>query len=138
METWLAHRSLATLSLRLERQSANALALAPMLSERDDVVAVRYPGLPEDPAHAVAARQMRLFGPVSPSFSTSADRAQAFLEACALVIEATSFGSVHSSAERRARWGSDDIPEGFIRLSAGIEDPDDLCADIAQALDASG
>ena len=52
-----------------------------------------------------------------------------------LVTEATSFGGVHSSAERRARWGGDRVSAGFIRLSAGCEDPADLVDDIAQALD---
>jgi cystathionine gamma-lyase len=53
-----------------------------------------------------------------------------------LVAEATSFGGVHSSAERRGRWGTDAVPDGFIRLSAGIEDPADLVADLRAALDA--
>ena len=50
------------------------------------------------------------------------------------MIEATSFGGVHTTAERRARWGSDDIPEGWIRLSAGCEDPDELVQDVDRAL----
>jgi cystathionine gamma-lyase len=65
------------------------------------------------------------------------DAAQRFLAAAELVTEATSFGSVHTLAERRARWGSDDVPEGFIRFSAGIEDPEDLVADVLAALDAA-
>jgi cystathionine gamma-lyase len=67
----------------------------------------------------------------------SAERAQAFLDACALVSEATSFGGVHSTAERRARWGTDDVPEGFIRFSAGCEDTEDLLQDVLGALDES-
>jgi cystathionine gamma-lyase len=137
-ETWLAHRSLGTLALRLERQCATALALASMLASRDEVVEVRYPGLPEDPGHEVARRQMNgQYGSVVGFDLGSEARAQAFLSACELVFEATSFGGVHSSAERRARWGVDDIPEGFIRFSAGLEDPSDLLADVAQALEAS-
>jgi cystathionine gamma-lyase len=58
------------------------------------------------------------------------------LKSCELVIEATSFGGVHTTAERRARWGGDEIAEGFIRLSAGCEDSQDLVDDIAQALNA--
>jgi cystathionine gamma-lyase len=50
------------------------------------------------------------------------------------VTEATSFGGVHSTAERRARWATDDVPEGFIRFSAGCEDLEDLLADVEQAL----
>jgi cystathionine gamma-lyase len=137
MEVWLAHRSLATLELRLERQCANALAIATFLRGRPDVRALRYPGLEGDPAHEIARRQMRLFGPVV-SFEL-ADRAAAerFLHGCRLVTEATSFGSIHTTAERRARWGGDAIAEGFIRLSAGCEHVDDLIADLAQALDAA-
>jgi cystathionine gamma-lyase len=135
MEVWLAHRSLATLGLRLERGCANALALAAFLKTHPAVLSVHYPGLPDDPAHAVAARQMRYYGPVV-SF-TLADRAVAerFLARCQLISEATSFGGLHTMAERRARWGGDAVPEGFIRLSAGIEYVDDLLADIEQALE---
>ena len=61
-------------------------------------------------------------------------RADAFLEACELVAAATSFGGLHSNAERRARWGSDDVGEGFIRFNAGIEDAPDLLADLERAL----
>jgi cystathionine gamma-lyase len=60
------------------------------------------------------------------------------VHAARLVAEATSFGGVHSSAERRARWGTDAVPEGFVRLSVGIEDAADLLADIGAALDAAG
>jgi cystathionine gamma-lyase len=134
-ETWLAHRSLATAGLRLERQCANALTLAGALASRNDVAGVRYPGLPDDPAHDVAARQMDAFGPVLAFDLGDRGRAERFLEACELIIEATSFGGVHSTAERRARWGGDDVGEGFVRLSAGIEDADDLLADVGQALD---
>lgn len=137
-EVWLAHRSLATLDLRLERSSENALALATMLAERDDVSDVRYPGLPDHPAHQLAAWQMRRFGPVVGFDLGDASRAQAFLDACRLVAEATSFGGVHSTAERRARWGTDAVSEGFIRFSAGCEDPADLVADVARALQAAG
>ncbi|HEX3318353.1 MAG TPA: cystathionine gamma-lyase [Solirubrobacteraceae bacterium] len=137
-EAWLAHRSLATLDVRLQRMSANALALAEALSARDDVLEVRYPGLPADPAHAVAARQMRLFGPVVSFTLRDAEAAQRFLDGAGLVVEATSFGGVHTMAERRRRWGADGVPEGLVRLSAGIEDPDDLLRDVTRALDALG
>jgi cystathionine gamma-lyase len=136
-EAWLLHRSLPTLGLRLERQSANALALARFLRERTEVLDVRHPGLEDHPAHAVAARQMRLTGPLVGFTLASAEAAQRFLAACTLVAEATSFGGVHATAERRSRWGTDDVPEGFIRFSAGCEDVDDLLADVEQALRAS-
>lgn len=138
-EAWLAHRSLATLDVRHERQCANALALARALSERDDVRDVRYPGLPDDPGHALAARifgGVRFGSVVCFDLRTEA-RAQAFLAAATLIAEATSFGGVHSSAERRLRWAMDDVSPGFIRMSAGIEDGDDLVADVCAALDAS-
>ncbi|MFD7439857.1 cystathionine gamma-lyase [Streptomyces sp. NPDC059909] len=137
MEAWLAHRSLATLQLRSDRQCANALAVARALSGRSEVTGLRYPGLPDDPSHKVASGQMRRFGSVV-SF-TLPDRAHAelFLAEARLVDDATSFGSVRSSAERRGRWGGDAVPEGFIRFSAGAEDPDDLVADVLRALDAA-
>ena len=138
METWLAHRSLGTLDVRLERMDANALAVARFLSERPDVQAVRYPGLPSDPAHALASRQMRRFGPVLTFDLGSAERASRFLAAADLIWEATSFGGLHTTGERRARWGGDDVPEGFIRLSVGCEAAADLVADLERALGAAG
>ena len=137
MEVWLAHRSLATLGLRLQRQCQNAQAMATYLATRPAVQSVRYPGLPHDPAHAIAAQQMKLFGPVLSFVLPTQAQAERFLAACHLLYEATSFGGIHTTAERRARWGGDAIPEGFIRLSAGCEHPQDLLADLAQALDAA-
>ena len=121
-EAWLAHRSLATLAVRLERQEANAAALAEALRTRDDVTDVRWPGV----------------GSVLCFTLEGADRAQAFLGAATLVAEATSFGGLHSTAERRARWGTDDVAEGWIRFSCGIEDTADVLADVFGALDATG
>jgi cystathionine gamma-lyase len=137
MEVWLAHRSLGTLDVRLERMTANALAVARFLAGRAEVRRVRYPGLPGDPAHALAARQMSRFGPVVSFELASAAAAERFLAACRLVLQATSFSGLHTTAERRARWGGDQVPEGFVRLSAGCEHPEDLLSDIAQALSAS-
>ncbi|MFI1103303.1 cystathionine gamma-lyase [Streptomyces melanogenes] len=135
MEAWLAHRSLATLQLRADRQSANARAVAEALLDRPEVSGVRHPGLPSDPAHRQAAAQMRRFGCVV-SFDLP-DRAYAerFLAALRLVDDATSFGGVRSTAERRGRWGGDKVAEGFIRFSAGAEDTADLVADVRRALD---
>jgi cystathionine gamma-lyase len=134
-ETWLAHRSLPTLALRLERGCDNAIAIARLVAARDDVEAVRYPGLPNDPGHDVARRQMKGYGTVVSFDLGSEERAERFLAAARLVTDATSFGSVHTCAERRARWGGDAVPEGFIRLSAGCEDTADLLADVERALD---
>jgi cystathionine gamma-lyase len=117
-EAWLAHRSLATYALRLERQEANARALAELLAGRDDVTGARWPGV----------------GSVVCFDLGTEERAQAFLRDCELIAEATSFGGLHSNAERRARWGSDAVGPGFIRLNAGIEDAADLLADVERAL----
>ncbi len=121
-EAWLAHRSLATLALRLERQEATAAALVEALRARGDLSDVRWPGV----------------GSVVCFTLDGAERAQAFLSALRIVAEATSFGGVHSNAERRARWGTDAVAEGWIRLSTGIEDTDDVVADVLGALDAVG
>lgn len=138
MEAWLAHRSLPTLEVRLHRQCATALAVAELLAQRLGQARVRYPGLPGDPSHEIAARQMDLFGPVVSFLLRDAGQAASFLAACRLVDEATSFGGVVTTAERRARWGGDPVPEGFIRLSVGCEDRDDLLEDLAQGLQAAG
>jgi cystathionine gamma-lyase len=120
-ETWLAHRSLATLAVRLERQEANARAIAEALRARDDVTDVRWPQV----------------GSVVCFDAGSAERADAMLAACEVVAQATSFGGVHSNAERRARWGTDAVSEGYVRLSAGIEAAADLVADLERALSLS-
>jgi cystathionine gamma-lyase len=137
MEAWLAHRSLATLQLRVDRQAANALALAEALRGHPEVTGLRHPGLPDDPSHAVAARQMRdgRFGCVVSFTLPDREHAERFLATLRLVDDATSFGGVRSTAERRGRWGGDAVPEGFIRFSVGIEDPEDLVADVLRALD---
>jgi cystathionine gamma-lyase len=136
MEVWLAHRSLSTLDVRLERMCANALAVARYLTSRPEVCRVRYPGLPEDPGHSVAVRQMTRFGPVVSFELASAQAAEKFLGACRLVEQATSFGGLHTTAERRARWGGDAIAEGFVRFSAGCEHAEDLIDDITRGLHA--
>ncbi|MGR3936599.1 cystathionine gamma-lyase [Streptomyces sp. BRA346] len=137
METWLAHRSLATLPLRVDRQAGTALALAGALRDRPEVTGVRHPGLPDDPAHPVAAGQMRggRFGCVVSFTLPGKEHAERFLTALRLVDDATSFGGVRSTAERRGRWGGDAVAEGFVRFSVGAEDPDDLVADVLRALD---
>jgi cystathionine gamma-lyase len=133
-DAWLAHRSLATLDLRLARQTANAAAIARLLASRDDVTGVRWPGLESDPSYAVASRQMRRIPGVVSFDLGDAGRVARFLQATALVFAATSFGGVHTSADRRAQWG-DDTSDGFVRLSCGIEDTADLLADMTAALD---
>jgi len=117
-EVWLAHRSLPTLAVRLERQEANARALVEALSGRSEVLDVRYPG----------------FGSVLTFTLVDQAAAEAFLLRSRLVIESTSFGGVHASGERRGRWATDDVPPGLIRLNAGLEDTVDLVADVLAAL----
>lgn len=138
MEAWLAHRSIGTLDVRLTRMCANARRVADMLAGRADVAGVRYPGLDTHPGHDVARRQMSDFGSVVSFDLGTEQRAEAFLRACRLVDEATSFGGLHTTAERRARWGGDAIGAGFIRMSVGCEDADDLLDDLSAALDGSG
>lgn len=137
MEAWLAHRSIATFALRVDRQATNAVALATALLERPEVTDLRHPGLPTDPSHTVAARQMRRFGSVVSFTLPDQAHAERFLAELRMTSEATSFGSIQSTAERRARWGGDAVPPGFVRFSVGIEDPDDIVADVLGALDAA-
>ncbi|GAB1328725.1 cystathionine gamma-lyase [Streptomyces sennicomposti] len=137
MEAWLAHRSIATLQLRVDRQNASALALAEALRGRPEVSGLRYPGLADDPSHKIASQQMRRYGCVVSFTLPTRARAERFLQALRLVDDATSFGGVRSTAERRGRWGGDAVPEGFVRFSVGAEDPADLVADVLRALDES-
>ena len=81
---------------------------------------------------------MMRFGGVVSFELADAEVAQRFLSSCRLVDEATSFGGVGSTAERRERWGGDAVSPGFIRFSAGIEATEDLLADLEQALSAVG
>ena len=137
MEAWIAHRSIATLPLRLTRQCDSALQLATALVDNRRVRDVRYPGLSTHPGYQIARQQMRGFGPVVSFELASRDRAEKFLRSLQLVREATSFGGLHSTAERRARWGGDAIGEGFIRFSVGCEAPEDIIADVEHALRAA-
>lgn len=134
MEVWLAHRSLPTLPLRMRRQCESAQQLADLLAAHPGIEAVYYPGLPQHPGHAVAARQMQAFGTVVSFDLGTRPRAESFLRALSLVRESTSFGGVLSMAERRARWGGDAIGEGFIRFSVGCESAEDILSDVNGAL----
>ncbi|MGF7179711.1 cystathionine gamma-lyase [Tunturiibacter psychrotolerans] len=136
MEAWLALRSIATLPLRLERSCENAQRIAEFLATRKEVSSVLYPGLRSHPGHEVAKQQMRYFGPVLSFVLRDKAAAETFLSTSLLLTDATSFGGVTTTAERRAKWGGDSVPDGFIRMSAGCEDIEDLIEDIAQALDA--
>ncbi|GAA3536253.1 PLP-dependent transferase [Nocardioides daeguensis] len=121
-ETWLALRGLRTLPVRLERAAANAADLARRLADHPAVEEVRYPG----------------FGAiVAPVLSGGADAADFLVRATSLWVHTTSLGGVESTFERRRRWKLEPatIPEGLVRLSVGIEDVEDLWADLEQALD---
>jgi cystathionine gamma-synthase len=119
-EAWLALRGLRTLHLRLERSQANAAELARRLSAHAAVQEVRYPG----------------FGAVVAIVVDGAERADLLTHSTSLWVHATSLGSVESTFERRRRWKTEasSIPEGLIRMSVGIEDVEDLWADLEQAL----
>lgn len=133
MEAWLVHRGLETLDVRLSRMCASAEVIAARLAQHEAVQAIRYPGLATDPAHDLAKRQMTGFGFLIGITLKDATVAEGFLERCAFMTRATSFGSTHSSGERRARWG-DAVPEGFLRLSIGVEPVEALWSEIAAAL----
>src|SRR5919112_3537071 len=135
MEAWLVHRGLGTLDLRLARQAVNAEALARALKGRPAVTDVRWPGLPDDPAHAVATAQMRRWTGVLRFTLPSPDAVGRFLAASRYTTSATSFGGLRSTADRRQRWG-DAVAPGLLRFSAGCEDTDDLVADVVDALEA--
>lgn len=132
-EAWLALRSLASAGLRFERQCHNAMAVAMMLRTHPAVHVVRYPGLPDDPSHELACAQMKRFGGLVAVELADATAVHDLVARSALLVSATSFGGIHSSVDRRARWG-DPVGDGFARLSMGIEDTDDLVADIERAL----
>jgi cystathionine gamma-lyase len=132
-ECWLAHRGLDTLELRFSRMCDTAQVMAERLAQHPRVLSVRYPGLPDHPAHALARSQMLRFGAMVGLTLADRDSAERFIQACRYVRAATSFGGVHSSAERRARWG-DAVAEGFIRFSVGCEPTETLWQDVARAL----
>jgi len=137
-ETWLALRGMRTLHLRIQRAQANAAALAERLNDHAALERVRYPGLADDPGHARATAQMRGYGAIiSIEVRGGADAADRFCAATGLWVTATSLGGVESTLERRRRWAGEapTIPEGLVRLSVGIEDVEDLWADLEQALE---
>lgn len=144
-DAWLTLRGLRTLAVRMDRHLANAAAVAEFLEQRAGVTQVLYPGLESHPGHEVAARQMRGFGGMVSFRTGSADSAVAVCGATQLFTLAESLGGVESLIEHPARMthGSVagtalEVPDDLVRLSVGIEDVDDLVADLAQALDAAG
>jgi cystathionine gamma-synthase len=141
-DAWLVLRGIKTLGVRMDRHCANATRIVDFLTGHPAVGRVLYPGLPEHPGHDIAARQMRAFGGMI-SF-TLRDGGEAALKVCELAQLFTlgeSLGGVESLIEHPARMthasviGSPlEVPDDLVRLSVGIEDGDDLIADLAQAL----
>jgi cystathionine gamma-lyase len=133
-EAWLVHRGIETLEVRFERMCSNAAMLAERLAGHPKVRDTGYPGLASHPAHALAKRQMHRFGALIALTLADKDSAERFIDGCQFVRPATSFGGVHTSAERRARWG-DAVAAGFIRLSVGCEPIEALWSDLKASLD---
>jgi cystathionine beta-lyase/cystathionine gamma-synthase len=144
-DSWLVLRGTKTLPIRMVQHNANGLALAQYLEKHPKVKRVYYPGLPSHPQHDLARRQMRGFGGMLSFEMGSLDAARAVLNHVRLHALAESLGGVESlishpasmthasvPAERRAALG---LTDGLVRISAGIEDIDDLKDDLAQALD---
>jgi cystathionine beta-lyase/cystathionine gamma-synthase len=144
-DAWLVLRGTKTLALRMERHNANGLAMAQYLEAHPKVTRVHYPGLASHPQHALARAQMRGFGGMIAFDLGSLEAARRLLNSVRLCALAESLGGVetlishpatmtHASvpADRRAALG---ITDGLVRISVGIEDIDDLKADLAQALD---
>jgi cystathionine gamma-lyase len=133
-EAFLVHRGLETLEVRLERMCASAATIAARLAAHPGVRALRYPGLPGDPSHRAVGGQMANGGFLIGLTLKDAGAAEGFLARCPYIAQSTSFGGTHTAGERRARWG-DAVPEGFIRLSVGIEPVEVLWQAVATALD---
>lgn len=148
-DSFLALRGIKTLALRMERHNASALELARWLEGRPEVASVAYPGLESHPQYELACRQMDGFGGmITIWLKGGLEESRRFLEHCELFSLAESLGGVESliehpaimthasvPADKRAELG---ISDSLIRLSVGIEDLDDLKADLTRALEASG
>lgn len=139
LEAWLGTRGIRTLALRMHSASSNAGTLAERLRDHPLVSWVRYPGLPEDPGHTVAARQMDTFGAMIAFGPRGGEpAAERVVEATTLWRHATSLGGVESTLERRGRLSFEMAPPDLIRLSVGCEDVEDLWVDLERALTAAG
>jgi cystathionine gamma-synthase len=138
-EAWLLQRGMRTLFLRVHRTSQTALAIAAHFRQHPALSAVLYPGLPDHPGHAIAARQMDggFGGMLSIRLAGGAEAAKAVLREVRVFKRATSLGGVESLIEHR-RTGegpSSPVPDDLLRLSIGIESPADLIADLETALE---
>ncbi|CAB4584437.1 unannotated protein [freshwater metagenome] len=139
-EAWIALRGVRTFALRMQRSQENALELATRLSKDGRVAKVRYPGLPTDVYHQMAKSFMKGFGAmISFDVNGTVDQVDLMCNSSRLITNATSLGGVESIWERRRRWATESasVPENLIRLSVGIENVDDLWADIEHAFTAA-
>ena len=146
---WLALRGMATMTLRVERSSANASRLAQFLADHDEVEAVNYPGLPDDRSHRLAQTLLAGQGGGVLGFSLTGGRQRAtrFQDRLRLISPAASLGGthsliVHAASVTHTQLSAEEleaasISEGFCRLSVGVEDPEDLIADLNDAIEAS-
>lgn len=142
MDAWLTTRGIKTLQVRVRQHSANAQAIAEALVGRDGIETVYYPGLPTHPGHELAARQMSGFGGMlSVALSGGAAAARRFAESTQVFQLAESLGGVESligypseMTHASVRGTALEVPDNIVRLSVGIEDVDDLLADVEQAL----
>jgi cystathionine beta-lyase/cystathionine gamma-synthase len=142
---WLLERGMKTLEVRVHRQNENAMRLAQWCEGRKEISKVHYPGLPSHPDHAIAKKLLRGFGGMMAiELAGGGEAASGFIRRLRLFTHAPSLGGVDSlvseprytshaklTSEERAAIG---IPDGFLRLSVGIENAEDLIADIEQAL----
>jgi cystathionine gamma-synthase len=142
MDAWLTTRGIKTLAVRMEKHTSNAQAIAESLVGHPAIDAVYYPGLPTHPGHELAARQMSGFGGMlSVALAGGAAAARKFAESTEVFQLAESLGGVESligypaeMTHASVRGTELEVPDNIIRLSVGIEDADDLIADVQQAL----
>ena len=147
MDCWLALRGIKTLPLRMRQHDANGRAVAAWLSRRPEVRKLYYPGLPSHPQHELACRQMSGFGGMISFDLGDPALARRFVERTRIFALAESLGGVESLMGHPATMTHASVPpamrqamgltDSLVRLSCGIEDSDDLLADLDQALSAS-
>ncbi|HET9464372.1 MAG TPA: cystathionine gamma-synthase, partial [Gemmatimonadales bacterium] len=148
MDSWLALRGIKTLPLRMRQHDASGRRIAEWLTHQRTVTKVYYPGLPSHPQHDLACRQMTGFGGMISLDLGNPDRARAFVEKTRIFVLAESLGGVESLIGHPASMTHASVPpamrkamgltDSLIRLSCGVEDTDDLIADLDRALGASG
>ncbi|MEY4009037.1 MAG: hypothetical protein RL232_564 [Actinomycetota bacterium] len=139
-EAWIALRGLRTFALRMQRSQENAMELATRLLKDSRISKVRYPGLATDSYHSLAKSFMKGFGAmISFDVNASVEQIDLMCNSSKLITNATSLGGVESIWERRRRWATESatVPETLIRFSVGIENVEDLWADIQQSLTAA-